>query len=40
MIEPSFQPPVPGEGRYTVTLRDAAGKVIAVRRNQVARKDG
>jgi len=40
MMEPTFQPPVPGEGHYTVTLRDAAGKVIAVRRNQVARKDG
>jgi alkaline phosphatase D len=39
MIEPSFAPPVYREGRYTVTLRDSAGKTIAVRRNQLSRRD-
>ena len=37
LVEESFTPPVPKQGRYRVTIRNAAGKVIAVRRDQTAR---
>jgi alkaline phosphatase D len=29
MVEDSFTPPVPGSGKYTVTIRNAAGKVLS-----------
>jgi alkaline phosphatase D len=38
LIEPSFTPPVFGPGVYTVTLRNAAGEIIAKRQGLNARQ--
>lgn len=37
MLEDSFTPPVFRQGKYRVTIRNAAGKILDVRRDQVAR---
>ena len=38
VVEKSFVPPVPGEGRYTVVIRNDAGKMLAGRSNELARR--
>lgn len=37
MVEPAFSPPVPSRGTYIVTVRNAAGDAINIRRDQEAR---
>jgi hypothetical protein len=38
MLETAFSPPVPKAGTYVVTVRDAAGGITRVRRDQAARE--